>query len=321
MKFHDNYYSIEAKNYYDLGQKTAELFKKELLEILTWEKSDPLFSKNSRKSLSYLKCCEKYFPDYIDELKGISSVLNCPIKDIWALAIEDELDEIKYDRCSSFVTDSLICHNEDWSIDSLPYLKILKKKVLNKTIFELFYIGTLGGVGISINNFGNIQFINSLPYPSNSIGVPKNIIAKYFSESSDFRNSYKYIKDIKQSSGHHHGLVSWWGDCHSLETNLNKQELAKKKLPFCHTNHYLDSSNKNLSKITDSIFRYDHLRKNITNRTNLSEAKNILTNTPIYNNNTLASVIVDKNSLSVSIFLRSEKNLQYLNYPLNFIEL
>jgi hypothetical protein len=327
---HKNYFEINAKNYYELGLKEGELFGDFLQNSIEEQKSQYSWDeKLLAQSRYYLEKSRMTFPHLIEELEGYARGAGVAFDDLWILSLEEELFESGYDKCTSIITNNglLVAHNEDWDSDSKDSICILRKNIEDLTILELFYLDTLGGNSISVNSHGFVQTVNTLTHTDRQIGVPKNIIARWLSETRDPEKDYYLLSKMKRSSGYNHNLVSINGNIWNIECSAKEQKLTKPRPPFAHTNHYLTELSRleadDNSCGTFSRYRYASSRSR--DKMSVDQIKDLMSNASegkrlsIFNNMTIARMIIDLEKRDAYIWLLREKNKGWLRYGLNSI--
>jgi hypothetical protein len=328
---HKHYYQIQAKTYYDLGLALGESFGDVLLDTLEEEKADKReWQTQVEESKHYLPFCQKAFPHLIEELKGYAHAAGASFEDLWALSLEDELDDDDYEKCTTLVTNEgmLIGHNEDWTPDAKDWVCLLEKTVGDLTVFELFYMNGLGGNSISINSHGVVHAINTLTHSDYQMGIPRTISARWLSETASPRDDIKHFQTLQRSSGFHHTLLDIRGQCWSLECSARKSFLTQPSLPFAHSNHYL-SELTTLEEEDDTEGTYQRLdcaRQLMTPQMQPDDLQRVLEDDSqgpaisLHNERTIASIIIDLEHREANVWLAREHTAGWLSYPLTFID-
>jgi isopenicillin-N N-acyltransferase-like protein len=325
MEKHVNYYSIEAENNYEFGFKLGKIFGKSLREEILKQKKLINWQEKIQRSIPYFEVTKKEFPQYIEELKGYAESSGVDFLSLWVLALEDEIKSSE--NCTSIVVNRglLIAHNEDWEASAKNNLSVLRKKIGKLIIFELFYSFSLGGSSISINSNGYLQAINTLTHGYKQIGIPKNIIARWMSETDNPEENFERMKKITRASGYSHTLISKDGKTLNIESTAREQVLLKPELPFIHTNHFL-SSLKNFDKndtLNSSISRYKFAKENVVEKMKEEDLRKIVSNASfgknmsVFNERTIGRMIVDLNSKIAKVWLLREKKRGWVDYPLD----
>lgn len=322
---HKNYYEITARDYYDLGLQTGKLFGEITRSSLEKRKKKINWKINTENAKKYFEVTAKFFPQYIEEINGYAYSSHISFEDLWTLMTDIEMHE----KCTTFITNGgqTASHNEDWEKDSENDICILRKTVKNTTLLELYYFNTLGGVSVSINSHGYTQAINTLDHTDNQIGVPRNIIARWLSETKDVEKDCQRLKLIPRANGYNHVIVNKNGVL-NLECTARKQILSKPSLPFIHTNHYLSDKLKPFEKtenLTYTFQRYNKTRdliKNKMSREEIIKVNSDISGGPqasIMNERTIAKMIIDLKNKIAKIWLKREKEKNWIDYSLDFL--
>ena len=281
-----------------------------------------LKAENAKK---YLDVTIKFFPQYIEEIKGYATSSHISFEDLWTLMTDVEFHE----KCTTFVINNgqTISHNEDWEKDSKNDICILRKTIKDTTLLELYYYNTLGGVSISINSFGLVQAINTLEHIDSQIGVPRNIIARWLSETKDPEMDYEKLKLIPRANGYNHVFVNK-DSVYNLECTAHQQILSKPSPPFIHTNHYISEILKPLEKtenLTYTFQRYKKTRDLIKDKMSMEEIVKVnsdITEGPrasIMNERTIAKMVLDLKNKIAKIWLKREDKKNWIDYSLDFL--
>ncbi|NOY89235.1 MAG: hypothetical protein GXO93_07605 [FCB group bacterium] len=325
---HTNYFEIESSSYFDLGLKEGHLFKKQLVNSIQKSKQHKSWSARLRKSKEYLKPTIETFPDLIEELKGYAKGAGVLFEELWALNLEDEV--LDGDRCTTVIVNSgkFMAHNEDWEANSKDAICVLKKSINDFTILELFYYNTLGGNSISVNSHGVVQSINTLTHTDQRVGIPRNIIARWLSETKSPQKDYWKFSTLQRSAGYSHNFVNLQGEVWNIEASAFKQKLSRITSPFVHTNHYLTKL-KELGK-DDNLYgtfdRYEFASINVKKFMSLDDLQNLMSNESkgkkisVFNERTIARMIVDLEKLVAYIWLLREPEKEWVEYDIGFLK-
>ena len=313
---HENYFEISADSHYALGVEEGKLFREASLAVIEAEKSNPNHKVGMELSTPCWKAALQAFPDLMEELKGYADGSRLPIDDIW-MSLAGELFGKSGDKCSSVITNDglLVAHNEDWDADRHGDVCLLKRQVKDFTTFDLFYYNTLGGNAISINSAGFAQTVNTLAYQDEQVGVPRNVVARWLSETRDPDADYQKLTGLQRASGYKHNIVSRDGKIWNIECSAGDQMLTKPEVPFVHTNHFLTK----LYKIEkddgspDSVDRYNHAASMLKESMSIGEMKALLgdwgeeNKQGIRNEMTVARVILDLEQMEAHAWLLTEE--------------
>ena len=235
---HRNFHVVEADTNAELGRKLGSKFGGEIDDFVREIRNRRGWKRRLDAAQSLLDAARHHFPAYVEELDAYAQAAGQKPIDIWAMCLEDELDDLGHEHCTTMVTNggALVAHNEDWDEDSEDAICILQKSVGALTILELYYYAVpLGGCAFSINSHGYIQAINSLNHRDASAGVPKCIIARHLSETSNPQQDITRLQGIPRSSGYAHTFVGMTGDVTHIESTARKMVVTQPDLPFVHT--------------------------------------------------------------------------------------
>lgn len=326
---HLHYYQVKAQSNFELGSKLALLFKPSSLQIY----SSLLKKINPKKSTfidaqKYLQLSEAQFPSYIEELRGYAHGLEIDFDSFWLTFLFEELDAYP-ERCTScFSADGMIIgHNEDFPLFFENTISIIEKTVGNTTLFELFYTNSLGGSACGINSHGVVQTINTLNHTDQQIGIPRNVVARWLSETNNPEKEYKKFITIKRSMGYSHTFCDLHGNISNIESSGTESCFTRPSLPFVHTNHYLTSLSRFQDKTArgNTEDRYREAKKGINSVKNAQDMMRLLEHIsalPSNKNresNTIARMVFDLRERSVWCWLAREQSKKWINYPLSFI--
>jgi hypothetical protein len=328
MSKHQHYYELEADSYRELGLRRGEMFGEFLRRTLNERREDRDWNETVARAQEYLAPAGAAFPQYVDELKGYAEAANAPFGELWALSLEDEVTDESYERCTTVVTNhgALIAHNEDWDDDAEDQICVVSKRVGNLRSFELYYLNTLGGNSISINSNGYVHAINSLSHTDGQIGVPKNLVARWLSETRSPDSDYEKLTELRRASGYHHTLVSLDGRIWSIECSATEQKLLRPTPPFIHTNHFLTDLRRFEGRRRDLVpgtrTRYETAEECLEESMDWDDVEELVSDTSegdddsVFNERTIARMIVDVRHMEANVWLSREENKGWLTYDL-----
>jgi len=326
---HENYFSIEAKTHFELGLRKGRLFGGFLRATLGREKRSKSWRSFVRRSKSYLDVSAGHFPKLIEEYQGYAQGASVSFEDLWTLDLLDELTSDDSDHCTTVVTNNgfLVAHNEDWSADAADAICLLRRTVGDRSAFELFYLNTLGGNSISINSTGIVHAVNWLEYSDRQIGVPKNVIARWLSDTDSPDDAYRSLRDVPRAGGYHHTLVNAAGEVWSIESSAKRQAIARPSTPFVHTNHYLSKSLAEVEHADDdegTFRRYRAASEGVQETMSLENARELLSDSSagrrrsIFNVRTIARMVLDIDHMVANVWLAREHRKGWVSYDVSF---
>ena len=327
---HRSYHEIIAATHADLGGQLGELFGSISRSYIEEARASSHWIRTVAAARPLFDVTEQFFPNLTAELKAYASAAKVSMAELWALSCEAEADEeaSAHEMCTTVVTDSgmLIAHNEDWDETAETSVCVVKKTLPNVTLLGLhYYDAPLGGNAICMNSHGYVQAINSLSHSDRRIGVPKNVVARWLSETSDAKKDFASLAKLPRASGFNHVLVDGKGGVFDIECSASRQCLIRPRLPFVHTNHYLspEFAACEEAEAGDSTFsRYDRACRRVRPQMTVDQIMKLTADKHepgelgILNPNTIGRVIVDLERRLAKIWLKREKKAGWIDYPL-----
>lgn len=250
---------IEASgSNYDIGFVIGKTLRNKIKDLIKVQNSE--YQEELNKGMShYAKCADllinytsKYFPKYIDEMKGMADGCGEDLRTIFMLGCEDEL----LYGCTSvagFSDEGIILgHNEDWLKHYAKYLYICKMD----DSMSLTYTGHLPGFcfGYKYNKFAFTG--NSIHFKSAKIGIPWHFFNRAFLDAKNFKDLLK-IASMKNKLIGFNSLFITKNKIFDLEMGPTGYAILKNNNYLAHTNHLLHKSIKSqeVSHSKDSIWR------------------------------------------------------------------
>lgn len=335
MKKHNHYYEISASSYQDMGRKIGSQFAKEIREQILYCKNVPNWSRRLQASLPLLEQTKNIFPQYIEEAQGMAQGALVDFLDLWCVSVEDELEF--FEKCTTVVTNdgALIAHNEDWDEESEDSVVILRRKMGDFQSLELYYIGTLGGNSISVNSHGVVHAINSLHHSDHQVGVPRNVIARWASESRSLAEPrveqawLESFTNLQRSSGYHHFLISKSAStvpysCISIESSAKKTFSTAPSLPTAHSNHFLSflRSRDEDDGGCGSTQRHARAMELCKSAMTTEEGQQLLRDRKgfpdysLFNERTIASIVINLEESQFLVWLKRESEAGWVSYSI-----
>jgi hypothetical protein len=328
---HRAYQTVEATSAADLGAQLGRLNGAHLRESIAYVRREPNWNRKLALAEQQIALTQQHLPQYVTELAAYATAAGLSLPDVWVVMCEDELDEVAAEKCTTFVTNggSLISHNEDWDEDSEEEIGVLRKTIGDLTTLEIHYFNTpLGGSAISINSRGYVQAINSLHHTDGRIGIPRNVIARWLSETGDPEQDFATLCSLPRSAGYNHLLAGTGGRVFNIECTAERQLMWQPELPFAHANHYLSQDLGDFDNADDgdtTFRRHKSACTLVKGRMSFADVTAVNGNTAhgrefsIFNCNTIARVVVDLDKRLAHIWLRREARSGWIAYPLDFI--
>jgi hypothetical protein len=235
-----------------LGRAIGEMFRGKIQEAIADRKH---YIRSYRQKLTqtypFVREAKKIFPQYVDELQGMADGADVPFIDLFFHNTPEVYDNTRTwdreqaqtdDHCTIAVSfgqkGALIGHNEDWSIESLDELYVLKATINNITYLGLNYATFLIGCSATLTSNRMVQCINELHQDSH-IGVGKYFLARAILDAKNLEEAETLLRNTKRASGYNHVLVQNTTIV-DIETAGNDIDIGKHiGEPYAHTNHFL----------------------------------------------------------------------------------
>ncbi|NTV24198.1 MAG: hypothetical protein HGA85_07585 [Nanoarchaeota archaeon] len=194
-----------------------------------------LRKKKELESIHHL--CRKVYPQYVDELSGISSGSGVGYMELLALNC------LELHGCSSIAIPGkhpAIYHNEDgWSSESKAGFAMATFRLPTHSFTAFIYPGELPGAAFGWNSFGLIMTVNELSVLSGrSDSLPKVFVARSILDCKDAKEAISKIALSKNDGGFHYYLYHT-GEIFSIEQSGDRVSARKIMQKNCHTNHYI----------------------------------------------------------------------------------
>lgn len=263
---------------YDIGYHTGALLKEKLITHNGDRQS--FYRKFSKKCSSPLcqivessvKLISQYFPDYMEELKGLADGSSIPLEEILLLVNEEAILNGAVNKCTTFAYKGaqsvILGHNEDWTTGYEEKLYVVKAKPSKGTAFiSLAYLGCLGGSSVALNEYG-IAFSGNSLFKGCQSGIPKNIILRSQIEAKNLKEFEELASFNPRAVPNHSMAVDRKGNIVSIEVGLKDQSAFYTSGSYVHTNHAIHESMMHLENgsAVNSIARYRTASEFISNK-------------------------------------------------------
>jgi len=323
MRFHTNYYTFKADSNFALGEQMGKAFKKEAKQALeanreNWERKLEIARK-------LLEVSENNFPKYVDELKGYAKGAEVDFLDFWTVSLETDVDIDEDFRCTNIITNSgkLMAHNEDHDDVGLENsVCVVRKEINGLGTLEVFYYNTVGGCSMGVNSFGFAQSMNTLNGVRKMIGIPRNFCGRAIQDAAEPLAEIEKLKNLPRVSGYNHNIIDPSGKILNVELTSQGCELTFPNSPFVHTNHCLlgDLGKTKPRDDHGTVSRLKVVKKLTKNKMTTAEVKEMMNEGGVMNERTIAKMMVDFERMVAEIWLLREKDLGWVEYPLDFVK-
>lgn len=311
---------------YENGLQHGKLLQKEIKALIDLWKQDleekfqipaDTFILMFLDSTNYIPCIEKWTPELLDEVKGISKGSGVDFNTMFAFQLMDEiwtngrLIDIQH-HCTSVGVNNYkkdgspnyIAQNIDLAAFYQGFGVLLDIKNGNSGTRKLVttFAGYLGVNGLN-TQIGITE--NSLTDLKSSLeGLPVCFISRGVLEKTSFDEAISFIKEVKHASGQNY-IIGSRQNIVSLECasdliteywpDSTKQYTFHANRPLTNTSYH--SSHVDLSHLYGKDRRLETMRSSIQNNDSIdiNTLKEVLSMKPVCNSNTFATTIMEFN--------------------------
>lgn len=201
------------------------------------------------QSRKYLPFAYERYPQYVDEMLGISEGAGVPFDDVVVLNAMEAvtMDALHLTKCTTMAVNEertadghvLIAHNEDWlPEDELDVVVAQVEPDDEPPFLAMTYGGLLCNIGF--NSHGIAQCCDSV-YPNDSrIGIPRVVVSRAVLGSKVPAMAIRHMLVPHRAAGYNHVLAHESGEIFSIEVSARRFEIIYGEDGYVvHTNHYL----------------------------------------------------------------------------------
>jgi isopenicillin-N N-acyltransferase-like protein len=223
---------------------------------LTWEGA----VIHARK---YMPFAQERYPQYVDELLGISQGANVTFDDLAVVnaMAAVTMDALHLTKCTSFAVNEertadghvLAAHNEDWVPEDENDVYVVQATPDDEPPFlAMSYGGLLPNVGF--NAIGIAQLCDSVHPTDSRIGIPRLINSRAVLGTRDLAEAIRHMLIPHRAAGYNHLLVHESGEMYNIEVSARTfAMLYEEDGIIAHTNHYLHESMRLIEDEPDEL--------------------------------------------------------------------
>jgi isopenicillin-N N-acyltransferase-like protein len=222
----------------------------------------------------YIPFAEERFPEYVDELCGLSEGANVDFDDVGVVnALEAvTIDALHLSKCTSMAVSEtntadghvLIAHNEDWIPEDEPDVYLIHAEPNDDPPFLAMTYGALLP-NIGFNAYGMAQCCDSV-YPNDSrIGIPRLVVSRAVLAAKTPTEAMRQMLIPRRAAGYNHLIAHESGEIYSVEVSARKFAILYGQDGYMvHTNHYLDPTMQMVEYEPDELIstRFRYFRAN-----------------------------------------------------------
>lgn len=211
----------------------------------------------------YLPFAQERYPQYVDELLGISEGAQVSFEDLVVINAMEAvtMDALHLTRCTSMAVNDertadghiLCAHNEDWVPEDEDDVFIVLAHPKNEPPFlAMTYGGLLPNIGF--NAYGIAQLCDSV-YPNDSrIGTPRTVVSRAVLASKTPDEAIRHMLSAQRAAGYNHLLVHESGELYSVEVSARRFGILYGDDGFIvHTNHYLSENMQQVEREPEDL--------------------------------------------------------------------
>lgn len=157
------------------------------------------------------------------------------------------------------------------------------------------------------------------------MGVPRNVIARWLSETKDPDVDFAKLKKIPRSISYNYNIVNLKGKIWNIEYTSQRAVLVNPSSPYVHTNHYLSElKHYEMNDNSGGTFdRYEVAKTRTKSQMTISELMDLSNDKSreeiigIMNEGTIGRIVIDLNNLIAKIWLCRENDKGWIDYKLD----
>lgn len=267
----------------EIGRQVGEAFREQIRHHLentrelircTYQTLELDWDGARMQGRKYLPFAQERYPEYVDELYGLSEGANVDFDDVGVVnALEAvTMDALHLSKCTSVALSEtntadghvLIGHNEDWIPEDEPDVFLVHAEPVNDPPFLAMTYGALLP-NIGFNAYGIAQCCDSV-YPNDSrIGIPRLVVSRAVLASKTPSEAIRQTLIPRRAAGYNHLLAHESGEIYSVEVSARKFAILYAHDGYMvHTNHYLDPNMQTVEYEPDELIstRVRYMRAN-----------------------------------------------------------
>lgn len=215
------------------------------------------------QAFKYSPFIQEHYPQYFDEILGISQGADVPLEDLLVLnAMEGvTMDALHLMKCTSLAINEectynkhiLMGHNEDWLPDDEADVYVLHVAADDEPPFlSMTYGGLLPNIGF--NAYGIAQCCDSVYAKDSRLGIPRIIVSRAVLAAQTPGQAIRRMLAPQRAAGYNHLLAHESGELYNIEVSARRfAVLNSVDGRIVHTNHYLDAQMQAIEDEPDEL--------------------------------------------------------------------
>jgi predicted choloylglycine hydrolase len=259
-------YAELTGSYRDIGKNMGLAFKRQIKELFQVSQEFRgcvqygVGKDGSEKIQSLLAVTKQRFPQFIEELEGLSEGIGEPFLNVFAWNCRSEIGVLKKPSgCSTIVLCRegrfVLAHNEDGHEENLGRIFIARVLPPSGIAFlSLVYPGILPGVGPGMNSRGIVQTTNYIAPLKLGEGIPRYFIGRAILEAGNLEQAIEIAVKTERAHPWHHNLGSLTeGRIVSVETFPERCSIKNIQGIYVHANHLVHEEMTGLPEDKESV--------------------------------------------------------------------
>lgn len=211
----------------------------------------------------YLPFIQERFPQYVEELMGISEGSGVPFDDVVVINALEAVttDALHLGKCTSLAVNEqrtadghvLIAHNEDWIPEDEADVFLVHATPNDEPSFlAMTYGGLLPNIGF--NEAGIAQCCDSV-YPADSrIGIPRVVVSRAVLATRTLGDAIRTTLSPHRAAGYNHMIVHESGEIYNVEVSAKRFAILYGHEGYAvHTNFYQDFTMQSIEDEPDEL--------------------------------------------------------------------
>jgi len=266
------------------------------------------------QSRKYMPFAQERFPQYIEEIIGISEGAGVAFDDLAVLNAMEAvtMDALHLDKCTSLAVNDertsdghvLVAHNEDWVPEDESDVYVVHATPDDEPAFlAMSYGGLLPNIGFNVA--GIAQCCDSV-YPTDSrIGIPRVIVSRAVLAARTPGDAIRCALSPHRAAGYNHLIVHESGEMYNVEVSAKSFAVLYGENGYVlHTNFYIDPTMQAIEDEPDEL---------VATRVRYFRALRLLTNKPRHSLLTIQEILRDHINFPNSICNHAEFDLDPLD--------
>jgi isopenicillin-N N-acyltransferase-like protein len=251
---------VQGPNEYACGVQAGKRSQNAITKLLdSFQHTIPVnqsWEETCNRALQYLSATTRFFPDLIEQIRGLADGSGHQFTDIFALTVEEVFDRIPQ-RCTDIVIDTpspVIFHNNDAAKDLQPLVMAFKWTTPNRSVLTVG-IGPFMCIGMVKESHGKVLAVSGNELSANDTrddGVPRwfNAVGLFYTDSI-----YKALETaaFPYKASSYNNIIADNRQVFMMEgSGTNHRIIFSSHLIQAHTNHYVHPQMKQFENFPDN---------------------------------------------------------------------